>query len=57
MEACSDKRIGLHNYYSANSFLNELVSNFAMFRGCPARGERNGNSIINDVPAFVAVLI
>ena len=55
MEACSDKRIGLHIYYSANSFLNELVSNFAMFRGCPARGERNGNSIIIDVSAFVAV--
>ena len=28
-----------------------------MFRNCPVRGEQNGNSIMIDVPAFVAVLI
>jgi hypothetical protein len=34
-----------------------LEGNFAMFRGCHAMGERNGNLITIDVPAFDAVLI
>jgi hypothetical protein len=44
-------------YCSANEFLNYLASSFAMFRGCPARGEQNGNSIIIDVPEKCCVLI
>jgi hypothetical protein len=45
------------SYCSTNIFLNLLVSNYAMFRGCHAMGERNGNLITIDVPAFGAVLI
>jgi hypothetical protein len=45
------------SYCSTNKFLNLLESNFAMFRGCHAMGERNGNLITIDVPAFDAVLI
>jgi hypothetical protein len=45
------------SYCSANSFLNELTSNFAMFRACLGRGERNGNEIVIDVPEKCIVLI
>ena len=34
-----------------------LGSNFAMSRGAPFRGERNGNLIVIDVPEKCSVLI
>ena len=34
-----------------------LGSNFVMFRGCPVRGERNGNQIFIDVSGKCCVLV